>query len=181
MKICSDVDGVILDYIRGFIEFTQIEKIPFTYNPKLWGVIRNLPDNFEVRDRFHAGDSLRNLKYFDGSLEILNLLASSHELHLVTALEPELAQKRAENLKCVNYTTMRCVGHLRKEQIIVEEIKPDVMIEDRPELIKSFFDAGLCVIYPDWHPYTTGMDRYATPFSHWQEIPDLLQNISLTN
>ena len=178
MKICSDVDGVILDYIRGFLEFTQKEKISFTYNPKLWGVIRNLPNNFEVRDRFHAGDSLRNLQYFDGSLEILNLLASSHELHLVTALEPELTQKRAENLKCVNYTTMQCVGHLRKEQIIVEEIQPDVMIEDRPELIKSFFDAGLYVIYPDWHTYTKGMDKYATPFSHWQEIPDLLQKAS---
>ena len=63
MKICSDVDGVILDYIRGFIEFTQREKIPYTHDPELYGVIRNFPDNFEVRDRFHAGDSLRNLNY----------------------------------------------------------------------------------------------------------------------
>ncbi len=178
MKICSDVDGVILDYIRGFIEFTQIEKIPYTHNPELFGVIRNFPDNVEVRDRFHAGDSLRNLKYFDGSLEILNLLASRHELHLVTALEPEQTQKRAENLKSVNYTTLQCVGDLRKEQIIVEEIQPDVMIEDRPELIESFCNAGLYVIYPDWHPYTKGMDRYATPFSHWHEVPDLLKKVS---
>ena len=95
MKICSDVDGVILDYIRGFIEFTQREKIPYSHDPDLYGVIRNFPDNVEVRDRFHAGDSLRNLKYIDGSLEILNLLASSHELHLVTAMEPEQTQKRA--------------------------------------------------------------------------------------
>mgnify|MGYP002700742623 CR=1 FL=1 len=107
MKICSDVDGVILDYILGFLEFTQKEKIPYSHDPELWGVIRNFPDNFEVRNRFHAGDSLRNLKYFDGSLEILNLLASRHELHLVTALEPEQTQKRAENLKSVNYTTLQ--------------------------------------------------------------------------
>ena len=178
MKICSDVDGVILDYILGFIEFTQIEKIPYTHNPELFGVIRNFPDNVEVRNRFHAGDSLRNLKYFDGSLEILNLLASSHELHLVTALEPEQTQKRVENLEYLNYTTLQCVGDLRKEQIIVEEIQPDVMIEDRPELIESFCNAGLYVIYPDWHPYTKGMDRYATPFSHWQEVPDLLKKVS---
>ena len=178
MKICSDVDGVILDYIRGFIEFTQKEKIPFKHNPDLWGVIRNLPDKSNVRARFHAGDALCNLEFFDGSLEILNFLASSHELHLITALEPELASKRAENLKCVNYTSMQCVGHLQKEQIIIDRIMPDVMIEDRPELIESFFDAGLFVIYPDWHPYTKGMDRFATPFSHWYEIPDLLQKTS---
>ncbi len=52
------------------------------------------------------------------------------------------------------------------------------MIEDRPELIESFCSAGLYVIYPDWHPYTKGMDRYATPFSHWQEVPDLLKKAS---
>ena len=178
MKICSDVDGVILNYILGFIEFTQKEKIPYSHDPELWGVIRNFPDNFEVRNRFHAGDSLRNLKYFDGSLEILNLLASSHELHLVTALEPEQTQKRVENLESVNYTTLQCVGHLRKEQIIVKEIQPDVMIEDSPELIESFCNAGLYVIYPDLHPYTKGMDRYATPFSHWHEVPDLLKKVS---
>jgi 5'(3')-deoxyribonucleotidase len=178
MKICSDVDGVILDYILGFIEFTQKEKIPYSHNPELWGVIRNFPDNFEVRNRFHAGDSLRNLKYFDGSLEILNLLASRHDLHLVTALEPEQTQKRVENLESVNYKTLQCVGHLRKEQIIVKEIQPDVMIEDSPELIESFCNAGLYVIYPDWHLYTKGMDRYATPFSHWQEVPDLLKKAS---
>ena len=178
MKICSDVDGVILDYILGFIEFTQKEKIPYSHNPELWGVIRNFPDNFEVRNRFHAGDSLRNLKYFDGSLEILNLLASRHDLHLVTALEPEQTQKGVEYLESVNYKTLQCVGHLRKEQIIVKEIQPDVMIEDSPELIESFCNAGLYVIYPDWHPYTKGMDRYATPFSHWQEVPDLLKKAS---
>ena len=178
MKICSDVDGVILDYILGFLEFTQKEKIPYSHDPELWGVFRNFPDNFEVRNRFHAGDSLRNLKYFEGSLEILNLLASSHELHLVTALEPEQTQKRVKNLESVNYTTLQCVGRLRKEQIIVKEIQPDVMIEDSPELIESFCNAGLYVIYPDWHLYTKGMDRYATPFSHWQEVPDLLKKTS---
>jgi len=118
MKICSDVDGVILDYIRGFIEFTQREKIPYSHDPELYGVIRNFPDNFEVRDRFHAGDSLRNLKYIDGSLEILNLLATRHELHLVTALEPEQTQKRAENLKSVNYTTCSVLVICAKSKLL---------------------------------------------------------------
>ena len=49
------------------------------------------------------------------------------------------------------------------------------MLEDRPELIEAFHNAGINVFFPDWHPYTKGMERYATPFSHWQEIPDLLK------
>ena len=175
MKICSDVDGVILNYIQGFIDFTHGEKIPYTHDPELYGVIRNFPDNEKIRDKFHAGDYLRQLNYFDDSLNILNTLAGRHELHLVTALEPEQFQKRAENLKALNYTSLQCVGDFRKEQIIVEEIQPDVMLEDRPELIEAFHKAGINVFFPDWHPYTKGMERYATPFSHWQEIPDLLK------
>jgi hypothetical protein len=33
--------------------------------------------------------------------------------------------------------------------------------------------------FPDWHPYTKGMERFATPFSLWNEVPYLLHN-SLT-
>lgn len=169
------MDGVILDYIQGFIDFTKRENIPYTHNPELYGVIRNFPDNFQVRDQFHAGDSLCRLNFITGSLETLNLLASVHELHLVTALEPEQSLKRAENLKTLNYDSLQCVGDQRKEQIIVEELQPDVMIEDRPELIEAFHLAGLKVIFPDWHPYTKGMERFATPFSCWEEVPDLLK------
>ncbi len=181
MKICSDVDGVILNYIQGFIDFTQRENIPYTHEPELYGVIRNFPDNLGMRDQFHAGDSLRQLNYFDDSLQILNMLATQHELHLVTALEPEQFRKREENLAALNYTSLQCVGDIRKEQIIVEEIQPDVMLEDRPELIEAFYSAGIRVLFPDWHPYTKGMERFGTPFSRWQEIPELLQNVSKSN
>ena len=174
MKICSDVDGVILNYIQGFIDFTQREKIPYTHDPEIYGVIRNLPNGAEMRDQFHGGDDLRQLNYFDDSLKILNKLASQHELHLVTALEPEQTQKRTDNLKELNYASLQCVGDLHKEQIIVEEVQPDIMLEDRPELIKAFYNAGIHVLYPDWHLYTKGMDRFATPFSSWLEIPELL-------
>jgi len=175
------VDGVILNYIQGFIDFTQRENIPYTHEPELYGVIRNFPDNLGMRDQFHAGDSLRQLNYFNDSLQILNMLATQHELHLVTALEPEQFRKREENLAALNYTSLQCVGDIRKEQIIVEEIQPDVMLEDRPELIEAFYSAGIRVLFPDWHPYTKGMERFGTPFSRWQEIPELLQNASKSN
>ena len=181
MIICSDVDGVILNYIQGFFDFTRKEKIPYSHNPELYGVIRNFPDNLEVRDQFHSGEYLSQLKFYDGSMEILNMLASKHELHLVTALEPEQSKKRAENLKMVNYTTLQCVGDDRKEETVVEEIQPDVMIEDRPELIEAFHRAGIRVIFPDWHPYTKGMERFATPFSLWHQVPDLLHNYLTTD
>ena len=175
------MDGVILNYIQGFIDFTQRENIPYTHEPELYGVIRNFPDNLGMRDQFHAGDSLRQLNYFNDSLQILNMLATQHELHLVTALEPEQFRKREENLAALNYTSLQCVGDIRKEQIIVEEIQPDVMLEDRPELIEAFYSAGIRVLFPDWHPYTKGMERFGTPFSRWQEIPELLQNASKSN
>ena len=175
MKICSDVDGVILDYIQGFIDFTMDENIPYTYNPNLYGVISNFPNNDAIYEKFHAGNCLSKLKFYKDSLKILNLLAENHELHLVSALEPKQHQKREKNLNSLNYSSLQCVGDFLKEQIIIEEIKPDIMLEDRPELIKSFNKSGISVFYPDWHAYTKGMDRYATPFSSWEEIPELIK------
>ncbi len=179
MKICSDVDGVILNYIQGFIDFTRKEKIPYSYNPELYGVINSFPDNLKVREQFYSGNYLSKLKFYNDSLEILNMLAIKNELHLVSALEPEQSKKRVENLKMLNYTTLQCVGDERKEETVVKGVQPDVMIEDRPELIEAFHHAGIRVIFPDWHPYTRGMERFATPFSVWNEVPHLLQN-SLT-
>ena len=179
MKICSDVDGVILNYIQGFIDFTKKENIPYSHNPELYGVISNSPDDLKVRNQFYSGEYLNQLKFYDDSLEVLNLLACKHELHLVSALEPAQSKKRVENLKMLNYTTLKCVGDELKEEIIIDEIQPDVMIEDRPELIEAFHRAGIRVIFPDWHPYTKGMECFATPFSHWNEVPHLLHN-SLT-
>ena len=177
MKICSDVDGVILNYIQGFIEFTRKENIPYCHNPELYGVTSNFSDNLKVRDQFYSGKYLSQLNFYDDSLEILNLLSSKHELHLVSALEPELSKKRVENLRMLNYKSLQCVGYERKKEIVIEEIQPDVMIEDRPELIEAFHRVGIKVIFPNWHPYTKGMERFATPFSLWNEVPYLLQNL----
>ena len=106
--------------------------------------------------------------------KILNKFATHHKLHIVTAFLPEHSQKRIYNLKELNYDSLQFVGDYNKEKIIVDDIQPDVMLEDRPELIEAFFNAGIRVLYPDWHLYTKGMDRFATPFSNWLEIPELL-------
>ena len=42
MIICSDVDGVILNYIQGFIDFTRDEDIDYQYNPENFGVITGI-------------------------------------------------------------------------------------------------------------------------------------------
>ena len=177
MKICSDVDGVILDYIQGFIDFTIKEKIYYEHDPNLYGVIRNFPNKEEIYERFLSGNYLSNLNYYDHSLKILNLLAQKHELYLVSALDPTQQKEREKNLNALNYISLQCVGESLKEQIILEEIKPDIMLEDRPKLIKTFSNNGISVIFPEWHNYTKGMERYAIPFSNWLEIPKLLKSI----
>ena len=171
MIICSDVDGVILNYIQGFIDFTVDEDIAFHYNPELYGVIRGMDNATELRKRFHAGNCLRRLEFYDGALEVLNTLVEAAEVHLVTAIDPECSAKRAENLAGLNYTSLQCVGDADKERVIVEEVVPDVMLEDRPELIQAFHVVGLPVFYPDWHRYTQGMEAFGTPFSSWQQLP----------
>lgn len=177
MIICSDVDGVILNYIQGFIDFTRDENIDYQYNPENYGVITGIENAENLRKRFHAKDYLRQLQYYEGALEVLNRLVEKDEVHLVTAIQPECSEMRAENLTALNYTSLQCVGDAAKERVIIEEVVPDVMIEDRPELIKAFHGAGIPVFYPDWHPYTLGMESFGTPFSHWNQIPELFQKM----
>ena len=54
MIICSDVDGVILNYIQGFIDFTRDENIDYQYNPENYGVITGVENAENLRKRFHA-------------------------------------------------------------------------------------------------------------------------------
>ena len=110
MKICSDVDGVILNYIQGFLDFTIEENIPYKYNPNSYGVISNFPNNNAIYEKFHSGDFLSKLKFYDNSVKILNLLAKKHELHLVSALEPEQFKKREENLNSLNYSSISTIS-----------------------------------------------------------------------
>ena len=56
MIICSDVDGVILNYIQGFIDFTRDEDINYQYNPENYGVITGIENAENLRKRFHAKD-----------------------------------------------------------------------------------------------------------------------------
>ena len=136
------MDGVILNYIQGSIDFTRDEDIDYQYNPENYGVITGIENAKNLRKRFHAKDYLRQLQYYEGALEVLNRLVEKDEVHLVTAIQPECSEKRAENLSALNYTSLQCVGDAAKERVIIEEVVPDVMIEDRPELIKAFQGAG---------------------------------------
>ena len=71
MIICSDVDGVILNYIQGLIDFTRDEDIDYQYNPENYGVINGIENAENLRTRFHAKDYLRQLQYYEGALEVL--------------------------------------------------------------------------------------------------------------
>ena len=181
MIICSDVDGVILNYIQGFIDFTREENISYQYNPEVYGVITGIENAEHLRSQFHAKDYLCKLQYYEGALEVLNLLVEQHEVHLVTAIQPEYSEMRSENLSALNYSSLQCVGDAAKEQVIVEEVVPDVMIEDRPKLIRAFHSAGIPVFYPEWHQYTQGMDAFGTAFSHWNQLPDMLKKMKISN
>ena len=100
MIICSDVDGVILNYIQGFIDFTRDEDIDYQYNPENYGVITGIENAENLRTRFHAKDYLRQLQYYEGALEVLNRLVEKDEVHLVTAIQPECSEMR-----CLLYTS----------------------------------------------------------------------------
>ena len=169
MIFCSDVDGVILNYIKGFIDFTKDEKIPYIYKPDLYGVTNGILNEDEIRKKFHSTNYLQNLEFYDNSKYVLNNIAKKFELHIVSAIDPQCSEKRIYNLRHLRYKSLKCIGESKKNYI-VNKIKPDIMIEDHPDLIRAFTKAGISVFYPSWHLYTKGLDKIAKPFSSWKDF-----------
>ena len=105
MIICSDVDGVILNYIQGFIDFTRDEDIDYQYNPENYGVITGVENAENLRKRFHAKDYLRQLQYYEGALEVLNRLVEKDEVHLVTAIQLDGGHRWTSSFSTSRFST----------------------------------------------------------------------------
>lgn len=168
MKLMSDVDGVLVEFSRPFAEWIQRENPDLEIDLDQWGfgLPKEQVDGFIVG--FWSSGELRSLPFFPDALEGINSLKSLFEIHLVTALAPEYEPYRVENLKDVKYDSLTVAGWGKRDYVI-DVVKPVVALEDKPELIKEFSDAGIDVFYP-LIPITKGLGEYGTCYTNWQEL-----------
>lgn len=172
--ISCDVDGVLLDFIGGIKKWA--DKTHPEYDIKI-----NIPGNWyfgvdkklawKMVEEFWATDELSKLPQYPGAKTGFNRLAKNFEVHIVTALDAKYKAKRVKNLSGFNYESMTVKAE-GKFQTIVNKIKPDIAIEDKPELIQRMTRAGIDVYWPNL-PLTKGV-AVGTKYKNW---PDLVKKL----
>ena len=150
MKIMCDVDGVLLDFNTSFRQWLKKEFPTIKFDLSDWH-LGMPPDQAQkiVDAFFEVDEEISNLLPFPGAKTGLSVLKNTgHEVHIVTALPAKYKVQREKNLEGWEYDSLSVIGH-DKMDYIVNELNPDVGIEDKPENIKIMDDAGITVFYPD--------------------------------
>jgi len=178
-KIGCDVDGVLLDMRLSIQNHIRINSLNTHNYPEEYYSFKTISsDGYLVPDDrtlyyFWGTEAISHLEFFPEAKEGINTLSHSHEIHIVTALPSQHVALRTKNLEGVNYSSLHVIGRQKKD-FILDTLKPDIVIEDKPALIQQFSRAGIQVFYPD-RPYIPDMRELAVPYRSWDELLEMLE------
>ncbi|MFW5800133.1 MAG: 5' nucleotidase, NT5C type [Spirochaetota bacterium] len=174
LKICCDVDGVILDFGSAYKKWLEENHPKIKINPYDYhcGVPYELGKDFVTE--FWKTGIVRRLKPFPGAREYFNKLAQYYDMYIVTALKGNYKEQRKESLKGFDYKELYIIEH-KKAEWIIKELKPDIAIEDKPGNIMTLSEVNIKVYYPSFILYTMGLKDYGVPFDSWRHLWELLK------
>jgi len=174
MKLMSDVDGVLVDFNNTFANWME------EHHPELAPVDRGkwhfgLDDEvaWGYCEEFWETDWIRRLPFFEGAVDGLNSIIDIFQIHIVTALPHKYEHARRVNLSSVNYDSMMVIGR-DKMDYIIDVLKPDIAIEDKPKNVNLLHETGIDVYYPD-HPITKDIS-VGTRYFSWKELVEILRD-----
>jgi hypothetical protein len=173
MKIICDVDGVILDFAKGFSDWwNQNNDIKIDSKPDTWCF--GLSEGFFSKGvaQFCKTPALKSLDYlFKDTEEYFNILSSMYQVNIVTALPEKYSKSRIANLSKLKYNSIKFIEH--KLDYLIKS-KPDVCIEDRPDYIKKLSENKISVFYPN-NNYCKGLSKFGVKFNSWKDLLTKLQ------
>jgi len=171
-KIVSDVDGCLLRFLEPFAKWynANFEDKIYNQHKQDYDLGKGDDDKFYPRiKQFWETPIFGNLPLMDKDApKYFNMMARKNIMVIATAVDLKHADRRKKNLKDFKYDEIYFVPH-NKEKFIINELKPDIAIEDKPELIIALAKAGIKVFYPELK-YTIGMARYGTMYKNWKEL-----------
>lgn len=164
MKVGLDVDDCIANWYKAACEFCGVEYKPRNH----WCAEESGSFIFPEWDNMKKDDD------FWHELEVLNKVDFDFDYY-ITSLPPHLLRHRVEWLVKHNFPNNPVhIGH--DKVAIAKELDVDVIIDDKPETIKAFIEAGKHAIHY-LPPYTTlePVSPYYT--NDFSEVKDILNKI----
>ncbi len=170
--ICCDVDGVLLFFAGAFVKWYNAHHVEKISDADM----HDYGFNIDSRDYLYKEIKMFWDTPFFSSMPLMdkdapkyfNLLAKNNEMIIATAVDEKHRKSRETNLYQFDYDKIYFVPH-DKAKFIIEKLKPDIAIEDKPDTIKELSAAGIKVYYPDLS-YTKGLEKYGTKYNLWKEL-----------
>jgi 5'(3')-deoxyribonucleotidase len=171
--IISDVDGVLLDFVKGFISWMKTTHPKIKVTDKVWNLGLDEKNAWDlIIEYWNSDDFGDGLEFFPDAKQGINELAETFELHIASALAPEFKEQRIRNLWGVNYKTI-FVGHDKLDHIL--EMNPDIALEDKVEYVLKMTEAGIDVYYPVIPMTSKIPPGIATPYNNWKQLVEIIK------
>lgn len=176
MRIGVDVDGTVYHWTRAVNEAVE-EKfgVEGLAEHTSWDYLRNqLTD-----DQWHWVWSKQAAKpvfarkgmAFPGSRKVVNSLCAEHEVHFVTHRNPRVLTGVTGQWLASRYFGYAGVHVLYHSVSKVGLLDWDLFIDDKPETITEFEEAGVRILVPErlWN-VGFGIERFAD----WRDVPGMI-------
>jgi uncharacterized protein len=192
MKIGIDIDEVVVEFNKGFLEFYnkksdknfQFEEIiDFGFNKAL-----DLDGNIirELVKEFNSSEDLDRLELVDGSKEILFLLSKKHDIIFITSRHPSIKERTIHFLNNhfsnFNFNVVFSNGLWKETNSLSKAdfcLKDEVflIIEDNPDFALDCANKGVKVLLLE-KPWNKEYEEHQNiiKVKDWNEI---LENINL--
>jgi len=173
--IVSDVDGIILNFLKTFLKYINSEGLTniteediTSYNFK---ECSSLPDdidkNFYIP--FTNTDNMSSLPYIEGALEFFTNMSRRFNLVLLTAMDKKFSEQREKNLTQLDYHD---IIYSKEKLKHVLDINPKYIFEDDPDMITQYEKSSWAgIIFVPRTAYTQNYGwKKAMVYSSWCEV-----------
>lgn len=181
--ILTDVDGVLLSWIKGFdklmVAHGHERVIEGEYNlPKAFGVSKEVID--KIASEYVTSDEFSALPPILGSKKAVRHLHENHgyEFHFITTVgaHPKTRELRLKNLQDIYGKSvihdLHCVDHNEDKKKVLENYRGSGLhwIEDHPENYEFAHEFGLngLLMHQEWNKDYE--EKPNTRINHWKEI-----------
>jgi len=180
MKIVFDIDGVVCQWAKGFLEYAGLAGLEKYINQwNFWNGQFGFPEEeFEkLWDEFIQSGGIYRLKPVDGAIEAIDsLVEQEHKLYFITARK--LAAKDQTLRWFDEYSIDGRVIFCQNKASNLEKLQPDIYVEDAPHHIQNAINANLnsqMIIAIFDKPYNQHFSHRQIRVRNWDDILDLVK------
>ena len=189
MKIAIDLDEVIVEFVRHFLDFynqknkTEIKFEDWTsYNfSDIIGC--TLQEHTNLIHEFQRTSSFNNLRFLEGAKEAINKLNEDNEIIILTSRAEEFKKETEnflkkhfpeENLEII-YSGDVYKNHKKTKAELCKDLKIDCIIEDHKKYAEECADCGVKVLLLD-KPWNKEIEhKNICRVYNWKEILEKLK------